>query len=279
MSVSPAHRHLIRHLELTSRRQLAGLIGGNHRSKFRGQGLEFSELRPYVPGDDPRLLDWNVTARSNQPHIRCYQEERGRSILLLADLSASITPAKFDLLLETTALLAFAAIAQRDQVGLVGFAAGNELVVPPGNSSGHVHRLLGGLLEPRRQTRQTNLTPPLEAALQLIKRPGLVLLLSDFHAPLPDALLQRVAARHDCIALVLRDRREETLPRAIVNLVDAETGETTLCEGSSSLKNWQQEDRKVGVKLRDCGCDLAILAAGEPALPVLRRLFQRRRQA
>ncbi len=270
-------RH-IRQLELSSRRQLAGLLGGGDRSRFRGQGLEFAELRPYQPGDDPRLIDWNVTARASQPHIRCYQEERSRQVLLLTDLSPSITPAKFALLIETVALLAFAAVAQRDRVGLIGFSDRTELILPPGGSSARVHQMLGRLTSQSRRATATDLQAPLETSLRLLRRPGLILLLSDFHAPLPAALLRRVSIRHDLIALSLRDPREAQLPKVPMLLRDAESGAVQLCEGSAAAPAWQQEDRELATTLRGCGIDLATLAVGQAALPTLRRLFLRRRR-
>jgi len=268
----------IRQLELTSRRQLAGLLGGGERSRFRGQGLEFAELRPYQPGDDPRLIDWNHTARQGQPHIRCYQEERSRQVLLLTDLSRSITPVKFALLQEAVALLAFAAVAQRDRVGLIGFAEETELVLPPGNSTTQVHRLLGRLDDHPRTATGTRLAPPLDKALRLLRRPGLILLLSDFHAALPTALLQRVASRHDLIAVLLRDPEEARLPAAPLLLRDAETGAAALCDGSTSHLLWQREDQQLSATLRGCGIELLKLSGGHPVLPPLRRFFLRRRK-
>lgn len=275
--MTPSRSRQIRQLELISRRQLAGLLGGGERSRFRGQGLEFAELRPYQPGDDPRLIDWNVTARQGHPHIRCYQEERSRPILLLADLSDSITPIKFELLLEAVALLAFATIAQRDRVGLIGFSSQADLVIPPGNSTAQVHRMLGQLTDLPRASNRTDLRPPLETALHLLQRPGMVLLLSDFHASLPGLLLRRVCARHDLIGLVLRDPGEARLPKTPLLMRDAETGTASLLDGTEAAHLWQQEDRQLRETLQGCGIDLTFLESGQPSLPVLRRFFRHRR--
>ncbi|TYO98274.1 uncharacterized protein DUF58 [Geothermobacter ehrlichii] len=266
----------LRRLRLESRRHLAGFIGGGHRSRFLGHGLEFSELRPYQPGDDPRHIDWNVTARSGQPHVRRYREEHDRTILLLADLSTSMLPAKFDLLRQTAALLAFAAVAQRDRVGLIGFAADNGPILPPTGSESGLLRLLHRLDAGRPHIRRTRLEPPMEAADRLLSRPGMLLVLSDFHARLPERLMRRLAARHDCIALVLRDPAETRLPNALVSLVDAESGRGLLVDGRRAAPAWRQTDRDLHRRLRQCGFDVLPLAADAPPLPALARFFRRR---
>src|SRR5512133_1626928 len=140
-----ANRALVRRLELNSRRRLAATLAGAYRSQFRGQGMEFSELRPYQPGDDVRLIDWNVTARTGVPHLRQYKEERSRCLTLLVDLSASMAAAKRELLLETTALLAFAAAASGDRVALIAFTDRVEQLILPEGGMRHARRLLGEL--------------------------------------------------------------------------------------------------------------------------------------
>jgi len=273
-----ARSRQLRQLELVSRRQLAGLLGGGDRSRFRGQGLEFAELRPYQPGDDPRLIDWKVTARQGHPHVRCYQEERSRQVLLLADLSSSIGPTKFELLQEAAALLAFAAIAQRDRIGLLGFNTETTLTLAPEGSTGQVHRLLGRLAEAPRDLAGTNLAAPLQTALNILRRPGLILLLSDFHAPLPGSLLKRVAVRHDLVALILRDPMEAQLPGSPLLLRDAESGDFALCDGGGADRLWRQEEQRLRSRLRGLGFDHLHLDCGRPVLPALRRFFLRRRR-
>lgn len=285
MSLPPARRALLRRLEITSKRLLDGALTGEFRSALRGQGLEFAELRPYEPGDDLRLIDWNVTARTGTPHVRRYREERSRTLLLLADLSPSCTPAKRELLLQTAALLAFAAVASRDRVALVVFSDRVEHLVPPGSGRNHALRLLGDLLTLAPSGRGTDLRPPLEAALALGRRPGLAILLSDFHAPLPEPLLRRTAARHDLLALVLRDGRESDLADAGLALFrDLESGEERLLDLSTArtrtalAEGWRDADRRLAASLRQLAVDHAFLAAGSPPLPILRALFQRRRR-
>ncbi len=268
----------LRRLRLESRRQLAGLLGGDRRGRRPGHGLEFCELRPYQPGDDPRHIDWNVTARSGQPHIRRYREEQGHPILLLADLSPSMLPATFALLQQVVALLGFAAIARRDRVGLLGFAADCAPVLAPTGSEKGLLRLLRALDTERPADRQTQLEPALEAAGRLLRRPGMLILLSDFHLRLPETLLRRLAVRHDSIALVLRDPAEAELPETLLWLADAESGRRQLVDGRQAAAARQRHDAALKRRLRQCGCDVLTLAAGRPPLPDLVRFFRRRKR-
>jgi uncharacterized protein (DUF58 family) len=278
-------RPLLRRLEIVSRRQLAGSLAGEYRTAFRGQGLEFAELRPYEAGDDPRHIDWRVTARTGAPHVRRYREERSRTLLLLADLSASCTPAKRHLQLEAAALLAFAAAATRDRVALVAFSDRVEHLLAPAAGRNHVLRLLTDLLTLRPAGTKTDLRPPLEAALALGRRPGMAILLSDFHAPLPEPLLRRVAARHDLLALVLRDAAENRLPTGGLLLCrDLESGAERLLDLSAGhaadalAQGWRETDRQLAAALGRAGVDHAFLASDASPLPPLRTLFARRRR-
>jgi len=281
----PAIRPLLRRLEIVSRRQLSGALAGEYRTAFRGQGLEFAEIRPYEAGDEIRSIDWNVTARTGALHVRRYREERSRTLYLLADLSPSCTPAKRRLLLETAALLAFAAVASRDRLALVAFSDRIEHLVPPGSGRNHALRLLCDLLTLEPKGRGTDLVPPLEAALALARRPGMLVLLSDFHAALPAPQLRRAAARHDLLALVLRDAGEASpSPAGLVRLRDAESGAELLLDLSTSTRcdqlaaGWRETERRLAAELRRLGLDHALLASDASPLPALQALFRARRQ-
>lgn len=276
-------RPLIRRLEVTSKRLLAGTLVGEYRSHFRGQGMEFAEIRPYQAGDDIRQLDWNVTARTGTPHVRLYREERSRTLTLLADLSTSCTAAKRELMVRTAALLCFAAVHNRDRLALVTFSDRVEELVPPGAGRNHALRILSVLLTLQPEGKGTDLHPPLEAVLSLGRRPGMIILLSDFHAPLPEHLLRKANARHDVLAFCLRDTREETLPAGgLVRVRDAESGQERLLDLHSvrnrikMTESWRQTDRELAIALRRLEIDHAVLHSGAAPLPVLLSLFRSR---
>ncbi len=283
MPLPPAVRPVLHRLEIAARRQLAGTFSGDYRTAFRGQGLEFAEIRLYEAGDDIRGIDWNVTARTGALHVRRYREERSRTLYLLTDISPSCTPAKRQLLLETSALLTFAAVGSRDRVALVAFSDRVEHLVPPGTGRNHALRLLCDLLTRKPQGRGTDLAAPLEASLALARRPGMIILLSDFHAPLPEPLLRRAAARHDLLAGVLRDTAEtRRKPSGLVLFRDAESGREQLLDLQSPhachllAEGWRQTDGRLTVELRQMGIDHALLTSEAPPLPALQALFRSR---
>jgi uncharacterized protein (DUF58 family) len=279
-------RPLLRRLEIHARRSLAGLSGGDYRSLLRGQGLEFADLRPYQPGDDIRAIDWNVTARSGVPHIKQFEEERSRSLTLLADISLSMTPAKRHLLVETAALLAFATVQHRDRLGLIAFSDQVETLVRPKTGRAHALRILDELLTREPSGGNTDLHAPLEAALAVNKRPGILVLLSDGHIELPQQLIDKVRAKHDLLMLPLRDSHEQQLPKAGLTLfADAESGEQRLIDLSDShatdnrtTDGWQRLDRTLSAKLRRRQIDHTFLRSEQPIFPALATLFRRRRR-
>lgn len=278
-----ANRGLVRRLEINSRRRLATILAGAYRSQFRGQGMEFSELRPYQPGDDVRTIDWNVTARTGVPHVRQYREERSRSLTLLIDLSASFAGAKRDLLFETTGLLAFAAANSGDRVSLVAFTDRIEHLILPETGVRHARRILAELIAHRPRGRFTDLSPPLEAALQLNRRPGIIILISDLHAPLPVKRLSEVKSRHDLVVLIPRDPLE-ILPKTkgLWRVADRETLNERVVDLSSDSKRvayargWESCDEELVEELHALTIDHTFLHAGESVLPTLLRLFRRR---
>lgn len=276
-------RALLRRLEVSARKELAGALAGEFRSRLRGRGMEFAGLRPYLPGDEVRLIDWNVTARSGTPHVRLYQEERSRTLTLLADLSPSLTPPKRSLLLQIAALLAFAAVHSRDRLALVAFSDRIEQVVPPGTGRQHALRILSDLARLRPAGHGTDLAPALQMALALNRRPGLLLLLGDGHVDLPEALLRRAAGRHDLLALLLRDPAEtDPQQRGLLQLRDLESGAERLVDLSSSgareavAAAWAKSDATLAARLQGFGIDHAFLPCGTPPLPALLRLFRQR---
>jgi uncharacterized protein (DUF58 family) len=229
----------VRQIEIRTRHLVADLFGGEYHSVFKGRGMEFAEVREYVPGDDTRAIDWNVTARMGHPFVKQFQEERELTVILVVDQSASErfgtrNRLKAELAAEVGALLALAAVQNNDKVGLVLFADSVELYVPPAKGRRHVLRVVREILYFRPRGRGTNLSAALDHLCRAQKRRAVVFVLSDFLASDYQRSLTVASRRHDVIALRLRDTREETLPSVgVVAIEDLETGREFLVDTSS----------------------------------------------
>jgi uncharacterized protein (DUF58 family) len=278
----------VRRLEIRTRRVVDQILTGEYHSIFRGQGMEFHEVRPYVAGDEVRTIDWNVTARAGVPYVKTFVETRELTVLLMVDVSASSlfgtgTASKRDLVEETAALLIFSAIRNRDRVGLVLFSDRVEKVILPRRGRRHGLRLLSELLEFRPRGRGSDLTEPLEAAAKLLRRRALVFILCDFLLPDASGVLKRVVRRHDVIPVVIEDPREESLPAVgLVELEDLETGRRSWVDtGHPGVRRRFAEkaaQRAQGQKTMfgRLGLDAVWLRTGvDPARP-LQKLFQLR---
>jgi uncharacterized protein (DUF58 family) len=226
----------IRRLQIRARRLVRLLFLGEYHSVFRGRGLEFSEVREYLPGDEVRMIDWNVTARMNAPYVKKYVEERELILYLLVDISASSgfstgTSTKRELAAELATLLAFAADANNDKTGLIAFTDRVELYVPPKKGQQQVLRLARELLYLRPKRHGTNIAAATDLLMRVAKRPGVAFLISDFHAKGHEPSLRLAAQKHDLTAISLTDPRELELPPVgLIALRDPETGLETLID-------------------------------------------------
>jgi uncharacterized protein (DUF58 family) len=226
----------IRRLQIRARRLVRLLFLGEYHSVFRGRGLEFSEVREYEPGDEVRLIDWNVTARMGVPYIKKYVEERELILYLMVDVSPSSgfssTPAtKREMAAEIATLLAFAADANNDKTGLICFTDRIELYIPPKRGMQHILRMAREILYLEPKGKGTNLGVATDLLMRLTKRPSVAFMLSDFHAGGFESSLRLAARKHDLTAISLTDPRELDLPRAgLVALRDSETGARTLID-------------------------------------------------
>ena len=226
----------IRRLQIRARRLVRLLFLGEYHSVFRGRGLEFSEVREYEPGDEVRLIDWNVTARMGVPYIKKYVEERELILYLLVDVSPSSgfssTPAtKREMAAEIATLLAFAADANNDKTGLICFTDRIELYIPPRRGMQHILRMAREILYLDPKGKGTNLGVATDLLMRLTKRPSVAFMLSDFHAGGFESSLRLAAKKHDLTAISLTDPRELDLPRAgLIALRDSETGQRTLID-------------------------------------------------
>lgn len=220
----------VRRIEIVSNRLVSERVAGEYHSVFKGQGIEFEEVRPYMPGDEIRSIDWNVTARAGAPHIKRYREEREMTVFFVVDLSGSCQfgsrgEFKSELMAEMTAVLALAAIANNDRVGLLIVTDQLELVVPPRKGRRHVLRLVREVLAHEPKGTGTDIALGLEHLRHVLPRRAVVFLISDFLAGGFERALAVVGQRHDMIAVAVNDPLEQELPAiGLVEVVDSESG-------------------------------------------------------
>ncbi len=237
----------IRRIELYTKRLVSNSFAGAYHAVFKGRGISFDAVRPYEPGDDVRDIDWNVTARSGEPFIKRYVEERELTVMLVLDSSASclfgtVNQQKRDLAAELCAVLAYAAISNNDRVGLLTFGDQIEQYIPPRKGRNHVLRLIRELLTAQSEGGGTDLALALRTSNRVLSRGAIVFLFSDFLVP--DVEYERelmaLSRYHDVITVVLADPREEVWPRVgLVGLHDAESGETEWVD--TAARKWQRE--------------------------------------
>jgi uncharacterized protein (DUF58 family) len=220
----------VRRLQIRARRLVKLLFFGEYHSVFRGKGIEFSEVREYLPGDEVRTIDWNVTARMGTPYVKKFVEERELTIYMLVDISASAgfsttASTKRELAAEVATLLGFAADANKDKVGLIAFTDRVELYLRPRRGTQHILRMARDLIYHRTAGTGTDMAVATDFLMRIAKRPGVAFMISDFHAEGFEASMRLAAQKHDVIAVSLTDPRELELPRAgLVALRDPERG-------------------------------------------------------
>ncbi len=230
----------IRRIEIRTKRLVNDLFSGEYHSTFKGQGMEFEEVRQYLPGDDIRLIDWNVTARTGYPYIKKFREERELSVILLVDVSSSGlfgTKEKFkeDTAAELCALMAFSAIKNNDKVGMIIFTDRIEKFIPPKKGRPHVLRLIREILHFKPTGTGTDIAGALEYFNRVIKKKSVVFLISDFLSEDYLKPLQIANNKHDIIAMKISDPRELEFDNVgMIELEDAETGETFIIDTASS---------------------------------------------
>ena len=288
----------VRRMEVRTNRLVDDALAGRYASVFKGRGMDFDRVRNYVPGDDVRTIDWNVTARTGEPHVKLFTEERELTILLLIDVSASadfgsVVDSKRELAAEAAGVLAASAIQNRDKVGLVLFSDAVELYIPPGKGRMHIMRLIRETLFFQPARRGTDISKALDFANQVMHRKAVMFLVSDFclGAPFEERLnllrgkLQITNRRHDVIAVSVTDPREESLPDVgRICIEDAETGQVVeLDTGSAKVRaafagQSRQRRERTAARIRSLGVDLLEFTNGEKWLPVLMGFFQNRRQ-
>ncbi len=234
----------VKQIEIATRSVVNEVFSGEYHSVFKGRGMEFAEVREYQPGDDVRLIDWNVSARSGKPFIKVFEEERELTVMLLVDVSSSgnfgtASGMKREIAAELSAVLAFSAIKNNDKVGLMIFSDKIEKFIPPRKGKKHVLRVIREILFHKPQESSTDLNVALEHLSRIIKRRSTVFLISDFLTGDFEKSLHVANRKHDIIAISITDPREVTMPDVgLIELRDAESGESIMLDtGDRSIRN------------------------------------------
>ena len=231
----------VRKIEIKTRRLSNHIFSGEYHSHFKGRGMTFSEVRKYQFGDDIRDIDWNVTAKLNEPHIKIFEEERELTMMLLVDVSKSESfgtriQQKRDLITELCAVLSFSAIQNNDKVGVVFFTDQIELFIPPKKGKSHILRIIRELIEFKPKGTGTNISEAFKFLSSVIKKRSIVFTLSDFQDEAYDKNLKIASSKHDLTAIRIIDPAEEQLPDiGLVQLQNPETGTLEWVDTSSSI--------------------------------------------
>ena len=229
----------VRKIEIKTRRLSDHIFSGEYHSSFKGRGMTFSEVRQYQYGDDVRSIDWNVTARYNEPFVKVFEEERELTMMLMVDVSKSeffgtSNQFKRETITEIAATLAFSAIQNNDKVGLLLFSDAVELYIPPKKGKSHVLRIIRELIEFHPKSDKTNISEALKFLSNVMKKKAIVFVLSDFVDEDYDHTLKIVGKKHDVTGIRVYDRHEEEIPNiGLVPMIDAETGKNVLINTAS----------------------------------------------
>ena len=280
----------IRRVQIRSSHKVDELLAGSWNSAFKGRGIEFEEVRPYQVGDDVRTIDWNVTARSDQPFVKLFREEREMSVLLLVDLSRSVdfgteSQSKRELVTELGATLAMSATKNNDKVGMVLFTDQIEKTIPPRKGNRHVLRIIRELLYCQSVGSGTNIRNAIEHLSRTAKRRSVVFLVSDFFDSGFESVLKVATRRHDIVPITVTDPRERELPNVgLIRLRDSETRQLVMID-TSSRKNREQFKEIVARKeaerlsmFRRLKMEPIQLTTGEDPVGPLRRYFHAKEQ-
>jgi uncharacterized protein (DUF58 family) len=289
----------VRRIELRTERLVSSLAAGRYRSAFRGQGMEFDEVREYSPGDDVRAIDWNVTARAGRPYVKVFREERELTVLLLVDVSGSmrfgaipgLSPrAKLALAAEAAAVVGVTALRNGDRLGLVLFSDRTEVHLPARRGRGHALRVVREVLAPAGGARAADLADALDELARVARRRSVVFLVSDFlhdpaQRPRLATALARAARRHDVVGLRVSDPGETALPAVggAIALDDPEGGGGLVLAGGRAAAAryaaaWTEARSASERQFRAAGCDLVDLSTRESALGAMERFFRQRRR-
>ncbi|HLP93582.1 MAG TPA: DUF58 domain-containing protein [Saprospiraceae bacterium] len=278
----------VRKIEIKTRRITRNLFTGGYHSAFKGRGMSFSEVRQYQFGDDVRDIDWNVTARTGEPHIKIFEEERELTVMLMVDISGSAFFGttgqwKQELLTEICALLAFSADSNNDKVGLLLFSDQPELYIAPKKGRQHTLRIIRELLNVQPADRGTDLSAAIQFVRNVQKKKSVCFVLSDFQGNDYEAALRILAQKHDSVGIHCWDPRERELPNVgLLQVKDAETGYTTWLDTSNPMvrndyaRRFDDTRAAAQAAFRSAGADFLSLQTSESFASVLLHFFENR---
>jgi uncharacterized protein (DUF58 family) len=278
-------------IEIQTRSLVNSVVAGAYSSAFQGKGMEFSEVREYLPGDDVRDIDWNVTAKTGSPYTKRFTEERERTVMLAVDASASGDfgsqgEMKGEVMANISALLAFSAIQNKDRVGLLIFTSKVEKYIPPKKGKKHVLRVIRELLYFKPQETGTDLNLALSHLNKILNRRSIVFLISDFKTADFEKSIKLLNQHHDVSAITVLDPREKSLPNVgFLELEDAETGEVLLVDtGDSHFRSMYEQEsttqistlQKLFTRLRIDHVEIETLSTLDETFVPLVRFFHKK---
>ena len=278
----------VRKVEIKTRGLSSQVLSGEYHSAYKGRGMAFSEVREYIPGDDIRSIDWNVTARLNHPYIKIFEEERELTVMLLVDMSASgkfgtKMQSKHELITELCAVLSFSAITNNDKAGVIFFTDRIEKFIPPKKGRSHILRIIRELINMEPVGTGTDLGGALRYFNNVIKKRCIAFLISDFMTTGYDDALKIASRKHDLAALRIFDQREEMMPDVgLVRFIDSETRKVTMMDTSNATLRrdyqlwFKQNERRTFEQLNRSGVDFTTIRTDQPYVQPLLNLFKRR---
>lgn len=279
----------IRKIEIKTRGLSQNIFAGEYHSAYKGRGVIFSEVREYVPGDDVRDIDWNVTARQNKPFVKVYEEERELTVMLLADVSGSrsfgaVGEAKMEKMAEIAATLAFSSIQNNDKVGMIMFSDKIEKFIPPKKGRKHILLLIREIINYQPENEGTDIDQALRFLTNAIKKRTAAFLISDLIDTHDYTQSLMIASRkHDLVTLQVYDKRDCEMPNVgLVKMRDLETGETAWIDTSSKsvrktyAKAWYDRQQWISSVMTKSGVDMTSIATDEDFVKALLGMFRRR---
>ena len=279
----------VRKIEIKTKGLSNHIFAGEYHSNFKGRGMSFSEVREYMPGDDVKFIDWNVTARFSHPYVKVFEEERELIVMLLVDISSSSLfgtqqRSKRELITEISAVLSFSAATNNDKVGVVFFSDKVEKYIPPKKGRGHILRIIRELiaLEPDHKG-ETNVSVALEFLNNVLKKKTISFVLSDFVSQPYEHAIRLAARRHELIGIQVYDKYDKELPMlGLVQVVDAESGNTQWVDTDDKAVRLQyatafdKRDKYCEQVFRKCGAALLHVRTDEDYVKVLQGYFMRK---
>lgn len=278
----------VRKIEIKTRGLSNQIFSGEYHTAFKGRGMAFSEVREYMPGDDIRTIDWNVTARFNSPYVKVFEEEREMTVMLIVDMSGSKDfgtkeKMKRELITELCAVLSFSAIQNNDKIGVIFFSDQIELFIPPKKGKSHILRIIRELIEFTPEHRKTNISQALKYLNNVIKKRSIAFLISDFMDANYEDALKIANRKHDVVGIRIYDKRENELPDiGLIKVQDAESGELRWLDTSdhkvrvSYKASALQFEDNLKKMLNRSGVDFASIATHESYITPLMNLFKKR---